>query len=53
MRRIEEIAKDKRVEIEKAGPGWFVGTVKLTGDKPQYILISDRNFYNVPASLPQ
>jgi len=32
MRKFEEIAKDKRVEIEHAGPGWFVGTVKLTGE---------------------
>ena len=28
------------------------GTVKLSDDKAQYILISDRNFYNVPESLP-
>ncbi|MCR5768854.1 MAG: SpoIID/LytB domain-containing protein [Lachnospiraceae bacterium] len=28
------------------------GTVKLSDEKSQYILISDRNFYNVPASLP-
>lgn len=32
MRKISEIANDKRIKIEGIEEGWFTGTVKLTGE---------------------